>query len=79
MLYRGWGGSGVGWGLVVKEQGLVVFFFFPQFFIRYKLHLHFKCYPESPLYRPLRSLPTHSHFLAPGVPLYTTVLWMFVS
>jgi hypothetical protein len=44
-------------------------FFFPhfsQFFIRYFLHLHFKCYPKSPLY-PLpcpAPLPTHSHFLA---------------
>jgi hypothetical protein len=26
------------------------FVFFFQFFIRYFLHLHFKCYPESPLY-----------------------------
>ena len=26
------------------------FFFFFQFFIRYFLHLHFKCYPEIPLY-----------------------------
>jgi hypothetical protein len=26
------------------------FFFFFQFFIRYFLHLHFKCFPESPLY-----------------------------
>jgi hypothetical protein len=28
-----------------------------QFFIRYFLHLHFKCYPESPLYPPLALLP----------------------
>jgi hypothetical protein len=28
-------------------------FFFPlQIFIRYFLHLHFKCYPKSPLYSP---------------------------
>jgi hypothetical protein len=26
---------------------------FEAFFIRYFLHLHFKCYPESPLYPPL--------------------------
>jgi hypothetical protein len=37
-------------------------------FIRYFLHLHFKCYPESPLYPPLPPLPTHSHFLALAVP-----------
>ena len=28
------------------------FLFFSFFFIRYFLHLHFKCYPESPLYSP---------------------------
>jgi hypothetical protein len=28
-----------------------------NFFIRYILHLHFKCYPESPLYPPLTLLP----------------------
>jgi hypothetical protein len=27
------------------------------FFIRYFLHLHFKCYPESPLYLPPALLP----------------------
>jgi hypothetical protein len=27
------------------------------FFIRYFLHLHFKCYPESPLYPPPAPLP----------------------
>ena len=32
--------------------------FFPlQFFIRYLFHLHFKCYPESPLYPPPALLP----------------------
>jgi hypothetical protein len=43
---------------------------FFQFFIRYFLHLHFKCYPESPLYPPPRpaSLPTHSHFVALAFP-----------
>ena len=30
---------------------------FFQFFIRYFLHLHFKCYPESPLYPPPALLP----------------------
>ena len=33
---------------------MIIFFFF-QFFIRYFLHLHFKCYPKSPLY-PLPTL-----------------------
>ena len=28
------------------------FFFTHIFFIRYFLHLHFKCYPKSPLYPP---------------------------
>jgi hypothetical protein len=28
------------------------FFFLKQFFIRYFLHLHFKCYPKSPPYPP---------------------------
>jgi hypothetical protein len=32
------------------------------FFIRYFLHLHFKCYPESPLY------PPHSLLLNPPTP-----------
>jgi hypothetical protein len=30
--------------------------FFFQFLIRYFLHLHFKCYPKSPLYPPLPHL-----------------------
>jgi hypothetical protein len=30
---------------------------FPTFFIRYFLHLHFKCYPKSPLYPPPALLP----------------------
>jgi hypothetical protein len=29
----------------------------PHFFIRYFLHLHFKCYPKSPLYPPPTLLP----------------------
>ena len=41
------------------------FLFFFRFFIRYLLHLHFKGYPQNPLYPPPASpLPTHSHFLA---------------
>jgi hypothetical protein len=38
-------------------------------FIRYFLHLYFKCYPKSSLYptRPV-PLPTHSHFLALAFP-----------
>jgi hypothetical protein len=36
---------------------LLFFFFFPIFFIIYFLHLHFKCYPESPLYPPATLLP----------------------
>jgi hypothetical protein len=35
----------------------ISFFSFSNFFIRYFLHLHFKCYPESPLYLPA-PLPT---------------------
>ena len=35
------------------------------FFIRYFLHLHFKCYPERPLYPPTDLLPTHP-LLLPG-------------
>jgi hypothetical protein len=44
--------------------------FFFQIFSRYFLHLHFKCYPESPLYPPTRPAPppTHSHFLALAFP-----------
>jgi hypothetical protein len=30
---------------------------FLNFFIRYFLHLHFKCYPRSPLYTPHALLP----------------------
>jgi len=32
-------------------------FFFFKIFIRYFLHLHFKCYPKSPLYLPPALLP----------------------
>jgi hypothetical protein len=38
-----------------------IFFFF-CLFIRYFPHLHFKCYPQSPLYPAPQ--PTHSHFMA---------------
>jgi hypothetical protein len=40
------------------------------FFIRYFVHLHFKCCPESPLYSPCRPAPqpTHSCFLALAFP-----------
>jgi hypothetical protein len=43
-----------------------VSFFFFSFFIRYFLHLHFKCYPQIPLYPHPTLLPklTHSRFLA---------------
>jgi hypothetical protein len=45
------------------------FFFFLQFFIRYLLHLHFKCYPESPIYpHPSPRFPIHQlPLLGPGV------------
>jgi hypothetical protein len=37
--------------------------------IRYFLHLHFQCYPQSPPYSPTHTpLPTHSHFLALAFP-----------
>ena len=40
---------------------MVLLVFFKAFFIRYFLHLHFKCYPQSPHPAPQ---PTHSRFLA---------------
>jgi hypothetical protein len=46
-------------------------FFIKEFFTRYFLHLHFKCYPESPLYTPPTDpalKPTHSRFLALAFP-----------
>jgi hypothetical protein len=48
---------------------MVALIFFFQFFIRYFLHLHFKCYPESPLYPlPTPCSPTHPlPLLGPGV------------
>jgi hypothetical protein len=45
---------------------------FFQFFIRYFLHLYFKCYPKSPLYsHPRPCFPTYPLLLlGPGLPLY---------
>ena len=56
----------------IFEYLMVEFF---QFFIRYFLRLHFKCYPESPLYpHPPSSSPTHLLPLqGPGVPLYWAI------
>jgi hypothetical protein len=42
--------------LPITESIQTIVFFF-QFFIRYFLHLHFKCYLESPLYPPPILLP----------------------
>jgi hypothetical protein len=39
------------------------------FFIRYFLHLHFKCYPQPPIAYPCPApQPIHSHFLALAFP-----------
>ena len=38
--------------------------FSTSFFIRYFLHLHFKCYPQSPLYPLPACSPTLCQFLA---------------
>jgi hypothetical protein len=38
------------------------FFFFKNNFIRYFLHLHFKCYPQSPIYLPPCCAPQPTHF-----------------
>jgi hypothetical protein len=45
------------------------------FFIRYFLHLHFKCYLESSLYPiPPTCSPTHPlALLGPGIPLYWSI------
>jgi hypothetical protein len=37
--------------------------FFFHFFIRYFLHLHFKCCPENPLYLPAAPPPVYTEFL----------------
>jgi hypothetical protein len=39
------------------EKVLQYFILFLIHFIRYLLHLHFNCYPQSPLYLPLSLLP----------------------
>jgi hypothetical protein len=54
---------------VVKSTHWLFFLFF-IIFIRCFLHLHFKCYPKSPLYPPPRPapIPTHSHLLALAFP-----------
>jgi hypothetical protein len=62
-------GEGEGEGKADGDDDLLffsaIFFSFFDFFIRYFLYIHFKCYPKVPytLPRPA-SLPTHSHFLA---------------
>ena len=58
-------------GINLIEHWNIIVFSFNLFFIRYFLYLHFKCYPELPYTLPHPdSLPTHSHFLGPGIPLY---------
>jgi hypothetical protein len=40
------------WGHYLPSLSYCMFFLsFSFFFIRYFLHIHFKCYPESPIYR----------------------------
>ena len=61
------------WALKMKHMVLFIcLFVFPffhfLFLIRYFLHLHFQCYPKSPLYPPPTPLSTHSHFLALAFP-----------
>jgi hypothetical protein len=52
-------------------KGFVLFVIFLTIFITYFLHLHFKCYHESPLYHPPALLPNHPlPLLGPDVPLY---------
>jgi hypothetical protein len=47
----------------------VLFYFSKTIFISYFLHLHFKCYPESPYtHPPPTPQPTHSRFLALAFP-----------
>jgi hypothetical protein len=46
-----------------------MYFLFCVFFIRYFLHLHFKCYPQSPYTLPRPCFPTHP-LPSPGIPLY---------
>jgi hypothetical protein len=60
----------------MREEFFIDYFYlftslFFQFFISYFLHLHFKCYPESPYTLPPPCSPTHPlSLLGPGVPLY---------
>jgi hypothetical protein len=51
---------------IFRFRDFIFFHIFSHIFIRYFLHLHFKCYPKSPLHPPPcpSPLPTHSHFLA---------------
>jgi hypothetical protein len=54
----------------IPSRWQCVCLFFP-IFIRYFLHLHFKCFPEIPLYPLPPGSPTHPlPLLGPGVPLY---------
>jgi hypothetical protein len=53
---QGGGGEGAG-GKSNGDDRYLINLPFKKFFIRYFLHLHFKCYPESPLYPPLALLP----------------------
>jgi hypothetical protein len=50
-------------------QDNMLFFFFSFLFIRYFLHLHFQCYPKSPLCPPPLLTPSLP-LCGPGVPLY---------
>ena len=47
---------------------LTIFYSKNNFFIRYFLHLYFKCYPESPLYPCPALQPTNSRFLSLALP-----------
>jgi hypothetical protein len=53
------------WGIRIFQIGNI---FLNLILIRYFLHLHFQCYPQSPPYPPPTPLPTHSHFLALAFP-----------
>ena len=48
---------------IFRFRDFIFFHIFSHIFIRYFLHLHFKCYPKSPLHPPPNPapLPTHSH------------------
>jgi hypothetical protein len=66
---KDWESQGGGW-LWWNSVFFVCLFVCLIFFITYFPQLHFQCYPKSPPYPPPTSLPTHSHFFGPGVPLY---------